>query len=162
MKYKHGLTVGRFNPFHEGHAYLIDRMCEECEKVTVVIGSPKHRRTAKNPFITFERFSMLHNIYKDRIETISIGDINNIEKWAEYILTLVDADAYYAGNAEDGYPFNITPGITFIDCERHIMDLSATKIREYLENEDVARWQIWTPHENWEIIRDGWKKWKQI
>ena len=34
FKYKHGLSIMRAQPFHIGHAKMIDKMLRECEQVT--------------------------------------------------------------------------------------------------------------------------------
>ena len=38
-KYKLGMYLGRFQPFHNGHKYIVEWMLEECERVVIVIGS---------------------------------------------------------------------------------------------------------------------------
>ena len=39
MKYKVGFVLGRFQPFHRGHQYLIEKALEQCESVIVGVGS---------------------------------------------------------------------------------------------------------------------------
>lgn len=48
-KYQHGLSIMRAQPFHIGHARLIDRMLRECEKVTIILGSIQEQGTERNP-----------------------------------------------------------------------------------------------------------------
>lgn len=38
-KYKSGYVLGKFLPFHLGHKYLIDTAIDNCEKVTVLVGT---------------------------------------------------------------------------------------------------------------------------
>jgi cytidyltransferase-like protein len=38
-KYKLGMYLGRFQPFHNGHKAIVDKMLEECEEVVIVVGS---------------------------------------------------------------------------------------------------------------------------
>lgn len=50
-RYKKGLVIGRFQPFHKGHTYLILKSLEFCEKIVIAIGSanrtfPKQKKTA--------------------------------------------------------------------------------------------------------------------
>ena len=35
-KYKLGMYLGRFQPFHNGHKAIVDKMLEECEEVVVI------------------------------------------------------------------------------------------------------------------------------
>ena len=41
FKYKHGLTIMRAQPFHIGHALLIDRMLKDCERVPFKNKAPR-------------------------------------------------------------------------------------------------------------------------
>ena len=50
MKYKVGLFIGRFQPFHKGHESIVRKMLEECEKVIIAIGSAQESGTVANPF----------------------------------------------------------------------------------------------------------------
>ena len=49
FKYKHGLSIMRAQPFHIGHAKMIDKMLRECEQVTIVLGSIQEQGTERNP-----------------------------------------------------------------------------------------------------------------
>ena len=52
-KYKVGLYIGRFQPFHMGHLSIVKRALKECDTLVIAIGSSQENRTKKNPF-TFE------------------------------------------------------------------------------------------------------------
>ena len=49
-KYKTGLVLGRFQTFHKGHEYIINKALEICSKVLVFIGSSDKYGTQENPF----------------------------------------------------------------------------------------------------------------
>ena len=49
-KYKTGLVLGRFQTFHNGHEYIINKALEICDKVLVFIGSSDKFGTIENPF----------------------------------------------------------------------------------------------------------------
>ena len=51
--------IGRFNPFHLGHAYVLKRALNTYKKVIVLIGSAGQARTLKNPFTFQEREQMI-------------------------------------------------------------------------------------------------------
>src|SRR4051812_5559138 len=44
------VLIGRFQPFHQGHAGLLAKALAVAPKVVVVLGSSFHARSAKNPF----------------------------------------------------------------------------------------------------------------
>ena len=45
-----GITVGRFQTLHNGHADMIGKALEICGKVGVLVGSSQESGTANNPF----------------------------------------------------------------------------------------------------------------
>jgi len=51
--------IGRFNPFHSGHAHVLKRALETSKLVIVLVGSSGQARSLKNPFTFQERRSMI-------------------------------------------------------------------------------------------------------
>lgn len=51
--------IGRFNPFHNGHAHVLRRALETSRLVIVLIGSSGAARNTKNPFTFDERRDMI-------------------------------------------------------------------------------------------------------
>lgn len=111
-KYKHGIAVMRLQPLHKGHEALINKMKDECEDVTILIGSADKKRTFANPFTINERHDMLTPY---SVHSISLVDINRPDIWVKYVLgtTLLICpnkpipDVYYAGSMEDAELFRI-------------------------------------------------------
>jgi len=60
---KIGLVHGRFQPFHNGHKFLVDEMLKECDKAVILIGSVG-KKDEKNPWDINERIKMIKSIYK--------------------------------------------------------------------------------------------------
>lgn len=60
---KIGLVHGRFQPFHNGHKFLVDKMLKECDIGVILLGSIG-KKDEKNPFDTSERIKMIKRIYK--------------------------------------------------------------------------------------------------
>lgn len=54
-KYKKGLFIGRFQPFHLGHISAIKQGLEVAEKLVLVIGSANRNFDLVNPLTFFER-----------------------------------------------------------------------------------------------------------
>ena len=105
-KYKLGMYLGRFQPFHNGHKSIVDKMLEECEEVLVVIGSADKEDPYKNPFPTWLRMNMINHTYRNKpVQVVAIPDrdvIKNDCSWGEYVLTYLDTldfkpDAIYQG-----------------------------------------------------------------
>ena len=90
-RYKYGMLIGRFQPFHVGHKAILERALEECDKVVVLLGSAQEARVLHNPLTSGERWAMIQNCFpneKDRIEIFSVQDratVSNDESWGEYL-----------------------------------------------------------------------------
>lgn len=57
--------IGRFSPFHNGHAAVIDRAIKTSKVVLILIGSSDIAPTTKNPFSFPIRKQMIQNYIKD-------------------------------------------------------------------------------------------------
>ena len=87
MKEKLGLVVGKFQPLHSGHAFLIKTAFRENDKVVVCIGSAQKT----NPLSIEERqermieklksFGYDAGLYK----IVGLDDIESDEKWPLYL-----------------------------------------------------------------------------
>ncbi|MFQ3320438.1 MAG: nicotinamide-nucleotide adenylyltransferase [Natronomonas sp.] len=115
-----GLVIGRFQPFHEGHRYLIEQIDEEVDEVVVGIGSAGQSHTARNPFTSGERVLMVQNVLDEmdaKTYLIPIADVERNSLWVSHIETLCpDFDVAYTNNpfverlfAEAGYEVRGTP-----------------------------------------------------
>ena len=93
-KYKIGLVIGRFQPFHKGHEYLINQSLKHCEKIIIGIGSA-NKKSKKNPWSAAKRRMMLQefiaqNKYEDKvIKIINLYDHPDDDIWFQnlYIRT---------------------------------------------------------------------------
>lgn len=65
--------IGRFSPFHMGHAEVLVRALEKYKAVVVLIGSAGQARTTKNPF-TFEEREQMIRSFAEEIHTRMSGD----------------------------------------------------------------------------------------
>ncbi len=164
--HKHGLTVMRCQPFHVGHNRIIARMLDECEHVTVVIGSIQERGTARNPFSYTVRKKMIQNVWKNHprygdLRIMGLQDINNPGEWAQYVIDFVNenssfpekVDAYYCGSDYDGHWFRAQKiALEFVNrIDLAHPYVSASMIREMLTYGD-PRWQDFVPAENHALI----------
>lgn len=157
-KYKLGIVCGRFQPLHNGHCSIIDKALEECESVSVFIGSAQESNTIKNPFSYEIRRMFLKKVYGNRITIFPMTDMSSpnaaIETWEgewgrfflnkvyESIGRLPDAIFTGAENIRDRwfYPEDIK-NIDIIEVSRDIIPVSATEIRHKIKNhEDISQY----------------------
>jgi nicotinamide-nucleotide adenylyltransferase len=115
-----GLIIGRFQPFHLGHEYLIKQIDEAVDEVVVGIGSAGRSHTRENPFTSGERVHMVQDVLEGieaKTYLIPIADIKRNAMWVKHIETLCPAfDVAYTNNpfverlfSEDGYEVRGTP-----------------------------------------------------
>ncbi|MEF8807110.1 nicotinamide-nucleotide adenylyltransferase [Natronomonas sp.] len=97
-----GLVIGRFQPFHLGHRYLITHLDEEIDEVIVGIGSAGQSHSLKNPFTSGERVHIVQDSL-DQLDAktylIPIADIDRDAMWVRHIEILCPAfDVVYSNN----------------------------------------------------------------
>lgn len=84
------VVLGRFQPFHKGHEFLVKAALDlagEQDTVTVAIGSAQAGWEPTNPWTVEERKQMLEAWSKANevsIEIVAIEDINDPPNWVEH------------------------------------------------------------------------------
>ena len=115
------LFIGRFQPFHNGHLQLIQKVSKEYDEIIIGIGSSQYNNTQNNPFTSEERKKMIeeslkkNNIKNYKIELVP--DLHNNPKWAPYVTSIIpDFDVVLSNNdltkrlfKEQGYIVRETP-----------------------------------------------------
>lgn len=115
-----GLLIGRFQPFHLGHRYLIEQVDEAVDEVVVGIGSAGQSHTRENPFTAGERVHLVQDALEEldvKTYLIPIADIERNAMWVTHIETLCpEFDVVYSNNPfverlfeEAGYEVRGTP-----------------------------------------------------
>ena len=87
---KYALFIGRWQPFHDGHKYLIDQALAEGKHVCVAIRNTEISH--KNPYNAEQREEMLKRVYSDKVSVIVIPDIEsiNIGRKVGYAVNRID------------------------------------------------------------------------
>jgi nicotinamide-nucleotide adenylyltransferase len=99
-----GLLIGRFQPFHKGHVYVVKKVLKEVDELIICIGSAQLSHTLDNPFTAGERLMMIANsLAENGIEKhyyiIPIQDVNNNSLWVSHVRSLTPPFAkVYSGN----------------------------------------------------------------
>jgi bifunctional NMN adenylyltransferase/nudix hydrolase len=80
------LLIGRFQPFHNGHAAVLKAALARAARVLVVLGSAFRSRSAKNPFDWEERAAMIRATLDAadavRLTFLPIRDYYDDRRWA--------------------------------------------------------------------------------
>ena len=91
-RYRIGLFVGRFQPFHKGHMYALESALEMCNLLIIGIGGSQEEGTVNNPISSKNRIKIIRAALKGdsislgRIRFLEIPDFNDNDKWFWYIM----------------------------------------------------------------------------
>lgn len=73
---KYALFVGRWQPFHSGHKYIIDQALSQGKDVCIAIRNT--RISDQDPFTIDQRREMIRKVYGAKVKIIAIPDIESI------------------------------------------------------------------------------------
>ncbi|ELZ07685.1 MULTISPECIES: nicotinamide-nucleotide adenylyltransferase [Natrialba] len=97
-----GFYIGRFQPFHNGHYNMVERIAADVDELVLGIGSADHSHTVRNPFTAGERIMM---ITKSLVDTdlvtyaVPIEDLDRNSVWVSHVQSMSpDFDVAYSNN----------------------------------------------------------------
>ena len=112
---KYAMFIGRWQPWHEGHRWLIDQALNEGKNVLLCIRDVKPDE--KNPWTAWQIFDNLK---------IALQDLINAQR--VHIIVIPDIESVNIGR---GIGYDVIEHVP----PQEINDISATKIREQLKAE---------------------------
>ncbi len=96
--------MGRFQPFHLGHIYVINEILKDVDEVIIGIGSAQLSHSLENPFTAGERLTMISkSLFEEGTGKpsyiIPINDVNNNSLWVSHVFSLTPPfQRVYSGN----------------------------------------------------------------
>lgn len=153
--FNYAIVVGRFQHIHIGHERLINIALKLCSKVLILISTSENEGTIKNPYTYEYRKSLIEIIYKEEIRNgrIIIEKINEPKtldvNWGKYVLNSAKKitgqypDCIVYGkdkNIFKCFPREVVKKLNEVYVNRNQVDISATKLREFLLNDNKAEW----------------------
>ncbi len=91
------VLIGRFQPYHLGHAALVERALEVAPRVLIVVGSAHGPRLVKNPFSAAERIEMMRASLpasaQERVCFATVRDYYDEPRWAAAVEQAVSREA---------------------------------------------------------------------
>lgn len=88
-----GLFVGRFQPFHNGHADAVRRLAAQHDELIIGIGSANVSHTIANPFTAGERTEMIRAALREarvgNAVVVPIPDVGRNALWVSHVASLV-------------------------------------------------------------------------
>jgi len=147
------LFIGRFQPFHKGHAEQIRLIFKKYEEIIIGIGSAQRSHTIKNPFTAAERAAMIKEFLKDEgINNYQISEIRDLNViWASTNTNLIVWSDYLNENKHED-----TNKVTFKIIQSDGIDTSKGKelILSSLGKEDCKLATQDTSKARWSVLFD--------
>ncbi|RPE80099.1 bifunctional nicotinamide-nucleotide adenylyltransferase/Nudix hydroxylase [Vulcaniibacterium tengchongense] len=148
MDFDYLVFIGRFEPFHNGHAAVARHALERARKVIFLVGSADTPRTIKNPFTVAERAVMIQSALSDAADRLLVRPLRdhlyNESQWIAAVQRAVAEAVAADGGTEaarigligqdkdaSSYYLREFPQWPLVDV-RHTETLSATELRRYL------------------------------
>lgn len=161
--YKYGLIVGRFQCFHKGHVDMVKKALQLCSKVIIYIGSCQANGTLENPFSYYVREDMIKAVFETEVicKRLLIRGLPDIgagdsDVWGKFVLDAFEKEfhtspnLYITGcenNRNSWFNNKIAPTVDELKITRKNIDISASKCRGLLLNNEYETWCASMPEE---------------
>jgi bifunctional NMN adenylyltransferase/nudix hydrolase len=148
MDYDYLVFIGRFEPFHNGHAAVARHALTRAKKIIFLVGSAETPRTIKNPWSVAERAVMIQSALHEAPNRLIVRPLRdhlyNESQWIAAVQrTVAEAIKADGGSPEarigligkdkdaSSYYLREFPQWDLVDV-KHTETLSATELRRYL------------------------------
>jgi len=161
------LFIGRFQPFHLGHLYVIKNFYNKYDKLYIGIGSSQYHHTSENPFTFEERKSMIEKtLQPEHIHNctiIAIPDIHDPPHWVDHVRSIIDDFSVILSN--NGFTTSLFERKGFDSRQTdlfHRSEHEGTLIRKRIKQQ--KKWDHLVPKQVYEYIKsiDGEKRISQL
>jgi len=154
------LFLGRFQPLHHGHIYMLNKILKTYNIIKIGVGSSQIPKSKINPFTYEERVNFItsalnkRGIPSQRFKIYPIPDIFNASKWVNHVISIVGSfDTIFANSdwvrqlfQNEGYIVGEKIGI-------FKKKYNASNVRKLI-SKDNKNWTILVPKEIVNLIRD--------
>ncbi len=160
VRSKNGISlfIGRFQPLHHGHIYVIKQILKSKDLVKIGIGSSQLSHTINDPFTSEERKRFINSALEKRgipsnsYEIYTIPDIFDAKKWVDHVISIVGEFNSIYSNSDWVRELFFNKGIK---VEKKIAifkrKFSANNIRRLISKND-KKWKTLVPKEVAELI----------
>jgi nicotinamide-nucleotide adenylyltransferase len=137
--------IGRFQPYHNGHQYVLEQIAETADAIVIGVGSAQLSHEKENPFTAGERILMITGSLKHiriPLYVIPIEDIKRNALWVAHVRSMVPPfDLIYSSN----------PLVMRLFSEEDIPVLSPAMYERELHSGTEIRRRI-LKGEDWEML----------
>lgn len=161
-----GVIIGRFQPFHNGHADLLKTASKDVDKIVVVLGSSNRHQSIKNPFTVLERKTLITEWANNNLDIPIdfVESVDNLYKewtWKADIIRKVysliprKADVKLYGHFKDNSSYYLNEFPEWELCSVDSFgDIDATTIRHDIMNGEAFHYMNTIPKETKDFL---WK-----
>ncbi|MFX0104005.1 MAG: nicotinamide-nucleotide adenylyltransferase [Candidatus Hodarchaeota archaeon] len=164
------LFIGRFQPLHHGHIYVLKNILKSYKKVKIGIGSSQLSHTLNDPFTNEERKKFLkaslekRGFSSKRYEIYDIPDIFDAKNWVDHVISTVGEFDSIFSNSDWVRELFFSKGIK-VESKLTIFNkkFNGTNIRNLIIKSN-KNWKTLVPKEVVELIEefDGINRIKSI
>ena len=154
------LFLGRFQPLHHGHIYMLNKILKLYKEIKIGVGSSQLSKSKINPFTYEERVNFIRQaltkrgIPSQRFSIYPIPDIFNTSKWVNHVISIVGSfDTIFSNSGwvrqlfqNQGYTVGQKIGI-------FKKKYNASYVRKLI-SKDNKNWMSLVPKEVVNLIRD--------
>jgi nicotinamide-nucleotide adenylyltransferase len=154
------LFIGRFQPLHHGHIYVIRQILKSKNILKIGIGSSQLSHVLNDPFTSEERKKFLkkslekRDISSSSYKIYDIPDIFNAKKWVDHVISIVGEFNSIYSNSDWVRELFSNKGIK-VENKISIFKnkFSAQNIRRLISKND-KKWKTLVPKEVAELIEE--------
>lgn len=162
---KVGVYVGRFQPFHKGHASIVNQIIQENDLTIVVIGSSHQSRSPKNPWNFDERKTIISNHLKNNgsklFHVVGIRDFIDDNDWEVELQRIIrnhteekDIITIYNSSKDASYAYHIKfPNWESKVIESIFQNINSTSIRDAYYTQGIGRLGEYVPTETFQFLQ---------
>ena len=154
------LFIGRFQPLHHGHIYILNKILKSYRKVKIGIGSSQLSEIKSDPFSYEERINFISSAFKERdidpnrFEIFPIPDIFNANKWVDHVISIVgEFDTIFSNSDWVRQLFRIKGFNIGEKLEIFKKKYNGSNVRRLISREN-RNWVVLVPKEVVNLIKD--------
>ncbi len=154
------LFLGRFQPLHHGHIYMLTKILRLYKKIKIGVGSSQFSKTKINPFTYEERVNFISSalnkrgITSERFSIYPIPDIFNARKWVNHVTSIVGSFDTIFSNSDWVRQLFQNEGYTVGEkIEIFKKKYNASNVRKLIYK-DNRNWTTLVPKEVVNLIKD--------
>jgi nicotinamide-nucleotide adenylyltransferase len=154
------LFVGRFQPLHHGHIYILNKILKNYQKIKIGIGSSQLSEIKSDPFSYEERVNFISSAFLERdidpsrFEIFPIPDIFNANKWVDHAISIVgEFDTIFSNSDWVRQLFRIKGFNIGKKLEIFKKKYNGSNIRRLISREN-RNWTVLVPKEVVNLIKD--------